>query len=506
MGSLEVDTLEPASYYAFRDELIEAGFESSEGGRKWTGPIAEPLRKFTDSDVMTIVFQDGWPFRHPELEVPGMQGYEHVNLEGWLCLWAPGDTSQAWRTLEGWRDRIAEWSERQSGEFERRDATMDAHMYFGTSGLDALAIAPLGEIIAGLNDGDSLSVSGRWSKQEGLLTITAGGGGGNVRGLWLHREQIEAPPTSRERLEAVLTEAQLSRLNKVVAEVEKDKRKHRQFVVLSWERSEANALALLLNQSAGGVRVRAMEFAPSDSATLQFRAGGRAIELADKKVVVFGAGSVGSQLAVLLAESGVGSLGLVDGERLRPGNVVRHAAPASQVGAFKVDATAMVIAEHAPWADVSKTTDSPWEPQELRRLIQDQDLVVNATGNAGFADQLALLCSLEGVPLVSAMLFRNGAVARVQRQANGDTPLAQRIDPKRYPEVPWDPEEEIALEAGCSAPVNLALPSSVSACAARACEVVVDALLDRKLPDEIHEIYQPLADPPFDDAGRLTSA
>ena len=48
-----------------------------------------------------------------------------------------------------------------------------------------------------------------------------------------------------------------------------------------------------------------------------------------------GCGAIGSFAADLLFRAGVRQLTLCDGERLRPGNIVRHLAGAEQVGRAK---------------------------------------------------------------------------------------------------------------------------------------------------------------------------
>ena len=70
----------------------------------------------------------------------------------------------------------------------------------------------------------------------------------------------------------------------------------------------------------------------TDQETLMLRAGSDAMELQSKHVVLFGAGALGGYAAVLLAQSGVGSLTIVDYDFLLPGNVVRHVAGHSLVG------------------------------------------------------------------------------------------------------------------------------------------------------------------------------
>jgi ThiF family protein len=503
--SLEVQTVDPASYYRFRNELDAAGF-TTEDGRSWTGPIADPLRAFTTRDEMTILIRDGWPFLHPELSVPGIDSLQHVNALGYVCLWAVGDQSQAWRTLAGWEKRIAEWSNAQKEGFADADAAMDAHAYFGGLRAGALAAFDLSQVEAQFEDGAFGDAYGRWSAGERLLAISVEAGAG-VRGLWLYRESVSAPPASLERLRTLLTDGQAKRLSRETSAVTHGRR---HFVLFCWGADKhRNVLALLLTRlRTGDLKAETLEFAPSDAETLLSRSGSGASALRGRTIVVFGAGSVGSHVTLWLAESGVDHLILVDGELLRPGNVVRHAAPTSCVGRLKVDAVAHVINEHAPWTKVESVPESPWKPDRISELIQDAALVIDTTGTTGFTEQLSILAARAEIPLVSAALYRGGDVARVQRQGPTDTPLVQREDPSRYPLIPSDPgeHEDVQLEPGCSAPINRASPRAVAALAALAAETVVDALGDRSFPDEITEIYQPLEDSPFDRRGRLTSA
>ena len=197
---------------------------------------------------------------------------------------------------------------------------------------------------------------------------------------------------------------------------------------------------------------------------------------------------------------------MVDNDLLRPGNIVRHAAAASWVGYSKTAAMKAVIGGHAPWVEVTEILEQPWSPSRVRELIKDQDLVVDATGSAGFSDQLARLVAEDAGTLVTAALYRQGDISRVRRQGPGDTLLWERSDETRYPTIPSGPDPPIHLEPGCSSPVNNASPVSVVASAAAAAAVALGAMRGTsELPDEIIDVFQPLEEPPFDRLGRVTS-
>ncbi|HEU4975762.1 MAG TPA: ThiF family adenylyltransferase [Baekduia sp.] len=495
----EVDTTDPASLDRFRAELIEAGFRGADGGGLWTGPIAPPLRAFTAADEMTLVIRDGWPYVHPDLRVEGMASVDHVDDRGVVCLWRRGDPSQQWRTLDGLRARIAEWCERQATGFAAADATTDAHAYFGRRS-EAMAILPLLALTEDARDGDHGRLSGQL--RRGRYELAADRGAGPLRGRWFYRRDVAAAPRTLGELKALLTREQRDAFA----------RGRLDLVLLAWGRPrEPHGVLLALGppsiehrrRRAAGPVAEAVEIAPDDRPVLLARAGDDAAWLQHHAITIFGAGAVGSHVALLLAGLGVGTLLLVDGDRLRPGNIIRHVVGHEHVGRLKVDAVGDIVVAHAPWITVEAHDSSPWAPRDIRELAGRADLVVDATGNAGFTEQLSVVLH-DAEPMIAAALYRRGAVARVSRQAPGDTLIAARGGaPNRYPAIPRDDEpEDLSLEAGCSAPVITAPVTSVAGCARLTAAVVVDQLAGtRAYRDEVVEVYLPLDRPPFDRLG-----
>ena len=209
-----------------------------------------------------------------------------------------------------------------------------------------------------------------------------------------------------------------------------------------------------------------------------------------------------------LAESGIDSLRIVDGDLLSPGNVVRHVAGHDQVGRPKVNAVDAAIRNHAPWTKVESIAPSanPYGSQEIAQLVENADVVIDATGNDAFVHPVARIAEELGKPLVSGALFRGGFIGRVQRKALGaDAPITSRPDSPRYPIVPaGEPGEDIAEpDLGCSAPVNNAPPASVLACASLIAQAAIDVLAGRfEFEDEVIDVYRPLPETPFDHVGR----
>ena len=345
-------------------------------------------------------------------------------------------------------------------------------------------------------------IAGAWSNGGTVLELAKPSQGGSVKGSWYFVSLDGAPPRDFDSLRAVLTDKQRRFLTARLRDFAVGEER---VVLLMWEdKGVRNALVVSVRQERGHLVASAIEVAPTDVRYLAQRAGPDFDALQAKHVVIFGVGAVGSNVALRLAECGIGALTLIDSEPLRPSNVVRHAAPRTAVGWNKAEATKLLVPERVPWTTVKHFEVRTWEPDEVRGFISRGDLAVDSTGVAGFALMLSVICEELGHPLASAALFREGAVARVRRQALvSDTPIYGRAEDERYPPIPRG-EEIVGLEPGCSDAVNNASPAAVAAAAALAAMVIVDALFERnEYGDETIDVYRALEDAPFDRLGRV---
>lgn len=504
MASREIATLDRASLERFQTELIEAGFEPRTGNpRVWVGPIAESLKQLTDATSMRILFRDGWPFRSPTLYVDGLDEW-HLSARGEVCLWASGAASGDWLTVDGFMGRIDEWVERAKSGFRPEDFALDAHLSFGKTRSDAIATINLGSLRLHGKRGQIGVISATWKNDDPVLEIATGRKGA-IEGRWYYVGSVRVPPRNLAAVRALLAPNQRNNFDRRYKAIANHGQPR--LFLLAWDRELGReALVLLAERRGDEVVADAIEVAPTDTEILKLRAGPDTDALANKSVTVFGLGAVGSNLALRLAEAGMGTLILVDEARLRPGDIVRHAAAAWQVGDAKVAAVELLARLRAPWTRVAAIEESPWDPDPIAVLIERADLVVDATGFSAFVNLLSVMCAERSLPLVSAALYRGGAIARVRRQAlPSDTAISDRAVDGRYPVVPPG-DEPLVFEPGCSAPVNNASPIAVAAIAALAADVAVDTLTRRNLyPEETIDVYQPLPDAPFNKPGRVTA-
>jgi hypothetical protein len=399
-------------------------------------------------------------------------------------------------------NRIDEWAKKAKSGFAPEDFALDAHLSFSKIRPDAIATVDLGALrLDGKSNGIGV-ISGKWKNDDHVLEITSGGRAG-IEGRWYYVGGVRVPPRDLEGLRHLLSPNQRNNFDRRFKAIQ-DHAKPRLFLI-AWDRELGReALVVLASKDGNDVAAEAVEVAPTDAEVLKLRAGPDVDALATKRVVAFGLGAVGSNAVLRLAEVGLGQLVLVDNARLRPGDIVRHAAGSWAVGDSKVSAVRFLAHARAPWSKVSAIDRSPWDPREIAALIEDSDLVVDATGFASFANLMSEMCAEGLVGLISAALYRGGAIARVRRQAlPPDVKISERAGDERYVKIPVGDEPRV-FEPGCSSPVNNASPIAVASVAALTADVAVDSLVGRDLyPDEIVDVYRPLEDAPFNQLGRV---
>lgn len=501
MGSPDIGALDRASLERFRTELIKIGFEPQQGDiRLWSGPVAESLKDLTTATTMRIQFVDGWPFRNPKLKVDGLDEW-HLSASGEVCLWAPGATSDEWLSVDGFMRRIDEWAKRARKGFRPEDFALDAHLSFGAIRAEAIATVDISSLRLDGKEGELGAISGTWKDKDTVLEIVSGSSGA-IEGRWYYVGNVRVPPRSLAAVRELLGQNQRNNFDRRFKAI--DKHGKARLFLLVWDRELGReALVLHAERREGDIIAEAIEVAPTDAELLKLRAGPDVVELSSKRVVVFGVGAVGSNLAVRLAEVGVGGLVVIDGGRLRPGHIVRHAAHSFQIGHSKVSAVRFIAHIRAPWATVVAYESSSWNPEHIAKLIGGSDLVVDATGFSSFANLLSVMCAERALPLLSTALYRGGAIGRVRRQAlPSDTLITDRGGDSSYPVIPPG-DEPLSFEPGCSAPVNNASPIAVMSVATLAADVAIDALTKRNLyGDETIDVYRPLDVSPFDELGR----
>lgn len=104
--------------------------------------------------------------------------------------------------------------------------------------------------------------------------------------------------------------------------------------------------------------------------------------LKNKRVLVIGLGSFGSQIAIELAKAGVGKFALMDFDRVELHNLSRHTATVRDLGRLKTNVIEEAILGKNPYASVDKfPVDINKDLELLYEEVGKADLVICATDN-----------------------------------------------------------------------------------------------------------------------------
>lgn len=145
--------------------------------------------------------------------------------------------------------------------------------------------------------------------------------------------------------------------------------------------------------------------------------------LADRSVLIVGAGSVGSYLAEVLARSGVGAFTIVDPDEVEAVNVGRSAYRVADVGLGKARAAAEVVLSVNPGARVGVLA-ARHEDVDLAALVAEADVVVAATDDPAAQARVGHFAYRAGRPAVFPGLYQGARGGEVIIAAEGSACFA----------------------------------------------------------------------------------
>ena len=159
--------------------------------------------------------------------------------------------------------------------------------------------------------------------------------------------------------------------------------------------------------------------------------------LKNAKVLVVGAGGLGSPALQYLAAAGVGTLGIIDDDLVENSNLQRQVIHAdAQIGAPKVQSASVAITAQNPHVTVRpyhrRLTDEIAE-----QVFQDYDLVLDGTDNFDTRYLVNATANRLGIPLISAALTQwEGQISLYDPSAGGPCyacVFPDRPDPELVP-------------------------------------------------------------------------
>ncbi len=161
--------------------------------------------------------------------------------------------------------------------------------------------------------------------------------------------------------------------------------------------------------------------------------GGGQSKLLAARVLLIGAGGLGSPLVMYLAAAGVGTIGIVDDDTVSMSNLQRQIAHTTdRVGEKKTASAVKTVQALNP--DVTVVPHNlRVNAGNVRGLLQDYDIIADGSDNFETRFLLNDACHLQGKTLVSAAVLRfDGQLATFKSHLHGMHPCYRCI----YPEIP----------------------------------------------------------------------
>jgi len=177
-------------------------------------------------------------------------------------------------------------------------------------------------------------------------------------------------------------------------------------------------------------------------------------KLESSSVLVLGCGSLGSQVAVRLAQSGVGTIRLVDPQALDSANVGRHALGIDSVGRSKARELAGEMRRRFPHIRVIEDFDERWQALLERRpeIFTEANVIVACLGEWRADGQLGEWQVKNNCRIVYGWLDEHGVAAHALALA-GSTPALTCVLGEdgnlRVPETLWDGDGLVQAEPAC---------------------------------------------------------
>jgi len=174
-------------------------------------------------------------------------------------------------------------------------------------------------------------------------------------------------------------------------------------------------------------------------------------KLLDARVLVVGAGGLGSLLITSLAACGVGHLGMIDDDRVELSNLPRQTLfETGDIGRLKVEAASDRVAELNPECTVA-IYPTLLDENNAREVISAYDIVADGCDNFATRFLVNDTCVALGIPLVSAAI--SGFHGQVMTIMHGSADYRALVHPDA-------PEANTCRESGVMGPLAALIGSA----------------------------------------------
>jgi hypothetical protein len=156
--------------------------------------------------------------------------------------------------------------------------------------------------------------------------------------------------------------------------------------------------------------------------------------LRERKILLLGAGALGSMVAEVLVRGGAHQVMIVDKEEMAAGNLVRHLLTLSDLGRAKAPALAARLNHASPHARVAGILASfPDLPEDARAFCDHSDLVIDCTADVDVRHHL------EKYPWGTSLTFVSLALGLEARRLYAFKVLGESFPAAEYEKAvrPW---------------------------------------------------------------------
>lgn len=168
------------------------------------------------------------------------------------------------------------------------------------------------------------------------------------------------------------------------------------------------------------------------------------LKLLESKVLLIGAGGLGSPAAIYLAAAGVGTIGIVDFDVVDTSNLQRQVLHGTKdVGRPKVESAADRLKDINPDVNVIGYQEGIYSHNAFD-IIKDYDIVLNGSDNFPTRYLVNDACQMLGKPLVDASIFMFEGQVTVYDPNNPESPCYRCL----YPDPPPPGEVPSCAEGG----------------------------------------------------------
>ncbi|MFC2186007.1 ThiF family adenylyltransferase [Fulvivirgaceae bacterium LMO-SS25] len=141
--------------------------------------------------------------------------------------------------------------------------------------------------------------------------------------------------------------------------------------------------------------------------------------LKNKTINLFGVGSLGSEVGDSLAKAGIGTLYLVDNQKLRAHNSVRHIAGINYTGIPKVIASSQIYMDHNLYINIKVDTYDIYSQPEMMLLLQEDSISISSVADDNVEGYINEQAVSAGKTVFYVRSLRGGKVGRIFRVIPG---------------------------------------------------------------------------------------